>query len=570
MSWRGPCTVAVVGLGGMGSRIARRLLGAGHRVIVWNRSREKTSSLLELGALPVHTPAEAAARAEVVITMVSDPEALRDVAEGPAGIAAGAGTSSTVVEMSTVGPAAIERLRSALPERTGLLDAPVLGSLQEAESGSLTIFVGGPRSLFDQARPMLSELGTPIHAGNLGCGAAAKLVANTAHFDTLATLGEAVALSTALGLSRAVTYQVLAATPLALQAERRQRAIESGEYPARFALALARKDARLISDAAGAAGVRLKLTPAAETWLAEAEELGLGAQDYTAVLEAILHRGHGGGVPGQVAPSVPTQYDGLIIDLDGVVWRGGAADMIEGAADAIAAIRAKGTQVLFLTNDPRSSRSALAAALREAGIPATPDEVMTSAAATGRVLRSFNDFVHRTALVVGASPLHEEVAAAGFRLVALEDATDAEAVVVGGHEGFDYRELRAATAAMRNGARLYATGRDAVFPTPEGPWPATGSILAAIETAGSRPALVVGKPEPIVFGVAREALTGCERIGVVGDHLVSDVLGAKRAGLDAILVLTGVTTRADLARAMVQPDLVVESLAAFVRRRRSQ
>lgn len=570
MSWRRSSTVSVVGLGGMGSRIARRLLGAGYEVIVWNRSHEKTSSLLDLGALPVHTPAEAAARAEMVITMVSDPEALRNVTEGPAGVAAGAGTSSTVVEMSTVGLVAIERLRSALPERTGLLDAPVLGSLQEAESGSLTIFVGGPRPLFDQARPMLSVLGTPIHAGNLGCGAAAKLVANTAHFDTLATLGEAVALSMGLGLSRAVTYQVLAATPLALQAERRQRAIETGEYPTRFALALARKDARLISEAAAAAGVRLKLTPAAEMWLAEAEQLGLGGQDYTAVLEAILHRGHGGGTPGQGAPSGPTQYDGLIVDLDGVVWRGGAADMIEGAADAIAAIRAKGTQVLFLTNDPRSSRSALAAALTQGGIPAKPADVMTSAAATARLLGSLNDFAHRTALVVGSAPLHEEVAAAGFRLVEPEDATEADVVVVGGHEGFDYRELRAATAAIRNGARLFATGRDAVFPTPDGSWPATGSILAAIETAGGRPAVVVGKPEPIVFGIAREALTGCERIGVVGDHLVSDVLGAKRAGLDAILVLSGVTTRAELERAIVQPDLVLESLAAFVKVNTSQ
>jgi HAD superfamily hydrolase (TIGR01450 family) len=570
MSRRGPSTVAVVGLGGMGSRIARRLLRAGYQVIVWNRSREKTSSLLELGALPVHTPAEAAARARVVITMVSDPEALRDVTEGPTGIVAGAGTSSTVVEMSTVGPAAVERLRSALPERTGLLDAPVLGSLKEAESGLLTIFVGGPRPLFDQARPILSELGTPIHAGNLGCGAAAKLVANAAHFDTLVALGEAVALSTGLGLSRAVTYQVLAATPLALQAERRRRAIETRDYPTRFALTLARKDARLISAAAAAAGVRLKLTSAAETWLAESEEFGLGNQDYTAVLDAILHGGHCGGIAGQVAPSVPTQYDGLIVDLDGVVWRGGAADMIEGAADAIAAIRAQGTQVLFLTNDPRRSRGALAAALSERGIPSRPDEVMTSAAATARVLGSLDDFIHRTALVVGASPLHEEVAAAGFRLVALEDATDAEAVVVGAHEGFDYRELRAATAAIRNGARLYATGRDAVFPTPEGPWPATGSILAAIEAAGGRAAVVVGKPEPIVFGIAREALTGCERIGVVGDHLVSDVLGAKRAGLDAILVLTGVTTRAELTRAMVQPDLVLESLAALVKENTSQ
>src|SRR5262252_2244776 len=288
MSAPWPRTVAVVGLGRMGSRMARRLLDAGYDVIVWNRSPERLSSLLDSGALAASTPAEAGVRADVVITMVSDPAALRAVTEGPAGIAAVAATSLTVIEMSTVGPAAVGRLRAALPEGMRLLDAPVLGSLQEAESGSLTIFVGGPRRLFDDTRPLLSRLGTPIHAGHLGTGAAAKLVANGVIFDSLAALGEAVALAGALGLSREMTYRVLAGTPLASQAQRRREAIEAGQYPQRFPLTLARKDARLIREAASAAGLRLRLAPASGAWLDEAEQVGLGAQDYTAVLEAIL------------------------------------------------------------------------------------------------------------------------------------------------------------------------------------------------------------------------------------------------------------------------------------------
>lgn len=121
----------------MGSRIARRLIEAGHAVIVWNRSPEKSAELTRAGATPAASPADAAERAEAVITMVSSPSALRAVTEGPTGVAAGAGGSVTVIEMSTVGPAAVERLRAVLPAEAALLDAPVLGSLTEAETGSL-------------------------------------------------------------------------------------------------------------------------------------------------------------------------------------------------------------------------------------------------------------------------------------------------------------------------------------------------------------------------------------------------------------------------------------------------
>jgi 3-hydroxyisobutyrate dehydrogenase-like beta-hydroxyacid dehydrogenase len=281
-------TVAVLGLGGMGSRVARRFLDAGHDVVLWNRTPERMTDLAELGAVPAASPADAAGRAEVVVTMVSDPAALRAVSEGPDGVAAGITGSTTLVEMSTVGPGAVSRLASVLPPGTGLLDAPVLGSLAEAESGSLRIFVGGPASLVEQWMLLLSALGSPVHVGPLGAGAAAKLVANSTLFGALGILGEALALAEGLGLSRETAFEVLAATPLAAQAERRRAAIETGEYPTRFSLSLARKDVDLILEAAAAAGVDLRLVTAARTWLAEAEEAGWGDRDYAAVLARIL------------------------------------------------------------------------------------------------------------------------------------------------------------------------------------------------------------------------------------------------------------------------------------------
>ena len=280
--------VAVVGLGAMGSRIARRLLDAGHEVVVWNRTAERAAPLVEAGATAAATPAEAARRAEVVVTMVADPAALRDVTEGPEGTAAGVGAEATAIEMSTVGPDAVRRLASILPAGTGLLDAPVLGSRGEAESGTLRIFVGGPAELAERWTPLLSTLGSPLHVGPLGSGAAAKLVANTTLVGTIGVLGEALALADGLGLSREKAFEVLAATPLAGQAERRREAIEGGEYPPRFTLYLARKDAELVVAAAEEAGVDLRLTDAARRWLADADEAGWGDRDYSAVLAWIL------------------------------------------------------------------------------------------------------------------------------------------------------------------------------------------------------------------------------------------------------------------------------------------
>ncbi len=278
--------VAVIGLGGMGSRIAQRLLEAGHQLVVWNRTPEKAKPLADLGAVAAESPADAARRAEVALTMVADPEALREVTEGPDGVAAGAGEATTVIQMSTVSPAATARLESALePTGAGLLDSPVLGSLSEVESGTLKVFAGGPDDLVERWTPLLSVLGTVIRVGPVGAGTAAKLVANSTLVGLLGVLGEALAVGQRLGLPQDRTFEVLAKTPVAAQAERRRPALESGEFPQRFALSLALKDANLILEAAGD---DLKVVAAVREWLAEANEASWGGRDYSALLAWLL------------------------------------------------------------------------------------------------------------------------------------------------------------------------------------------------------------------------------------------------------------------------------------------
>lgn len=284
-------TVAFLGLGGMGSRMARRLIDAGHDVVVWNRTTAKAAPLVEAGARAAETPAGAARAADVVITMVADPAALRDVTTGVDGVVEGIRPSATFIEMSTVGREAVAQLASDLPRGVGLLDAPVLGSLTEVESGTLQIFVGGEAALAERWTPLLSALGTPLYVGPLGFGAAAKLVANSTLFGVLGVLGEAVALGDGLGLSRNATFAVLAGTPVAAQAERRRSAIDVTDQPTRFRLSLAHKDAELVRDAAARTGVDARVASAVRSWLAEAEAAGLGESDYSAVLEHIVSTG---------------------------------------------------------------------------------------------------------------------------------------------------------------------------------------------------------------------------------------------------------------------------------------
>jgi glycerol-1-phosphatase len=262
----------------------------------------------------------------------------------------------------------------------------------------------------------------------------------------------------------------------------------------------------------------------------------------------------------QEAPPRLPSFDGLIIDLDGVVWIGASA--VPGSVAALGELRRRGVRVLFVTNDPRGSRTDYAEQLERLGVEAAESEIVTSSSALASLLG--REPAGKTAYVIGSPALKAELAAAGLRLLDDDAGRDADVVAVGGHVGFDYGELRIAGQALRRGALLYATGRDAVFPMPDGPWPGTGAVLAAVEAAGGTEATVVGKPEPFIFDHARELLVGCERVAIVGDNLESDIAGGNRAGLTTILVLTGTATRADVETARVRPDIVLADLAALV------
>jgi HAD superfamily hydrolase (TIGR01450 family) len=253
-------------------------------------------------------------------------------------------------------------------------------------------------------------------------------------------------------------------------------------------------------------------------------------------------------------------YDHVLLDLDGCLWIG--EDACEGAVDAVTALREAGAKVLFLTNDVRHAPEDFVRKLWRLGFQASLAEVVTVGAALQFHLSGRD---RGSAYVIGSDALIEHVSAAGLRILNRTPfATRADVVVVGAHEDFSYDELRIATQAVLRGAELVAAGRDRTFAMPDGPWPASGAVLAAVETATGRTAdLVVGKPEPAMYEAARDRL-GPGRMLAVGDLLEVDVAGARRAGLDSALVLTGGTSREAAAAADPQPTHVADSLAALV------
>jgi glycerol-1-phosphatase len=251
-----------------------------------------------------------------------------------------------------------------------------------------------------------------------------------------------------------------------------------------------------------------------------------------------------------VAAPLAYRFDAFLIDLDGVVYVGDEA--LPGAAAALAELRRLDKSIAFVTNDPFDSRENYVARLAAHGIAASVEDVVTSAFATAtEVARRHGPTP--VAYVVGSDALRDELCAAGVECVGTADLRRAHAVVVGWHPEFCYRELRAAVHAVLGGAELYATNPDPVFPMPDGPWPATGAILAAVETASGRTGTVIGKPEPHLFRLAGSRLTGT--CAVVGDRLDTDIAGGTRAGFATILVASSPPTDS-----VVRPDFRVSGL----------
>jgi HAD superfamily hydrolase (TIGR01450 family) len=255
------------------------------------------------------------------------------------------------------------------------------------------------------------------------------------------------------------------------------------------------------------------------------------------------------------------RFDGFLVDLDGVVWVG--REPVPGSVEALRALLDGGKELCFVTNNPGRPAAEYARRLREVGVEVGPERVVTAGEATAK-LAAERVGVEASAFVIGAAAFHESVAAAGLELLEGESGREADVVLVSGHRGFDYEELLTATLALQGGAALLATSRDPTLPMPDGQWPGTGAILAAVETASGARAEIGGKPEPQLFELARERIAAAERVAMVGDRISSDIEGGRRAGLKTILVLSGATSREEAAGTGPAPDRVVDDLAAVV------
>ncbi len=253
------------------------------------------------------------------------------------------------------------------------------------------------------------------------------------------------------------------------------------------------------------------------------------------------------------------QYDAVLLDLDGVLYRGDAP--IEGAAATLSRLRELAIPRLFLTNNSSRTPGEVARSLRTLGIDAEPGEVLTSGAATAALLRR-QGLAGATAFVIGEAGVREPLEEAGVRLVDGGDGT-ADLVVVGLDRSVDYAKLRTAALLVQRGARLVATNSDASYPAPDGLWPGAGAILAAVTTATGAVPEVVGKPERPLFRAAAEA-TGARSPLVVGDRLETDVAGAEGMGWDSLLVMSGASTLADLIGLPHEPTYIGRDVSSLL------
>ncbi len=255
-------------------------------------------------------------------------------------------------------------------------------------------------------------------------------------------------------------------------------------------------------------------------------------------------------------PISNTQYPtfkSLIIDLDGVLYRGDQA--IVGAREFVALLQREGVPFLLLTNNSTRTPGQYVTKLAKMGIAIEESDVLTSAQASALYLERIAQPGARV-YVIGEEGLR---AALREKYTIAEERTDF--VVVGMDTGLTYEKLRVATLLIRSGARFIATNPDKTLPTEEGLVPGNGASLAALEAATGVAPSVVGKPEPAIFDLALARMgVGKEGAAVIGDRLETDILGGRRVGLITILVLSGATSRQGLESSSIKPDLVFEDV----------
>jgi NagD protein len=269
------------------------------------------------------------------------------------------------------------------------------------------------------------------------------------------------------------------------------------------------------------------------------------------------------------------QLDGFIFDLDGTLYIGDA--LLPGAAQTVAELRRLGKRTLFVTNKPVDHRTTYAAKLTKLGIPATPDDVITSAFVLAHYLAHHEPDLRY--YVLGEPNFLDELR--GHGLIVVEELTDQsekgtirpdgiDAVIVAMDRTLDYRKLNTAYQALRQGARYFATNGDNTCPMPGGDVPDAGATIAAfMQITGRTPELIAGKPSPIILQVALERMgLPAERCMMSGDRLETDMRMGHAAGMATALVLTGVTPRALAEQTTPRPNLILENIGELIGRLR--
>jgi 3-hydroxyisobutyrate dehydrogenase len=282
--------IAVLGLGAMGSRMAQRLIQAGHSVTVWNRSSAPALALATSGARRALTPREAVEDADFAIAMVRDDKASSSVwCDAETGALAGMKPGAIAIESSTLSLRTVLKLAQATVARgVQFLDAPVSGSRQAAEAGQLVYLVGGDAATFEHAEPLLSTLGAVArHVGPVGHGALAKLVTNTLLGIHVTTLAELIGLLRAQGIAPDTLLQAVAATSVWAPVDHHlSGSMLRGDFSPQFPAELMSKDLGYVLEAAGG-GAHMPTVATALKEFNLATQLGLGSKNMTVV--ATLH-----------------------------------------------------------------------------------------------------------------------------------------------------------------------------------------------------------------------------------------------------------------------------------------
>jgi NagD protein len=246
-----------------------------------------------------------------------------------------------------------------------------------------------------------------------------------------------------------------------------------------------------------------------------------------------------------------------LMDMDGVLVR--EEDPIPGAPEFLGRLQELGTPFLLITNNSMYTPRDLAARLRRSGLDVPEESIWTSALATARFLEDQRP--GGSAFVVGEVGLTTALHAAGYTLT----DSDPDYVVLGETRTYSFERITRAIRLVGEGARFIATNPDNVGPTPDGPLPATGSVAALISRATGVDPYYVGKPNPLMMRSALNAIDAhSEDTAMIGDRMDTDIVAGLEAGLEAILVLTGVTSRADAERHPYRPARIVESIAELV------